>query len=438
MKKIMYPLVLALATLLIVAPSLFANGQKEKAASSGPVTIKLWDIQTQADQKMITTATDKFNASQSAIKVVPEWFQNNPYKDKIRIALGAGNGPDIFYNWGGGPLRSYVEAGDVVDLTPYLNADPTWKNKFPGSVWGPATVGGKIYGIPTQGSDAELLFYNKALLAKYNLPAPTTWDKLMGDVKTLHANGIAAIGLAGKSEWPEMIWVQYLTDRIGGPAVFNAIAKGEKDAWSNPAVIKALQMCQELAKAGAFEPGFASVNASTNQVEALVASNKAAMVAQGDWVYGTFLTNFGDFVKAGHLGYTAVPSVNAKYANEVVGAPSNYYSVSSTSKHVKAAIEYLSKVNLNSYETTTMINKLGRIPPVKGIGPQLKNMKNGEFDSWLYDQISQAPNVQLYWDQYLSPTQAKIMLTNISEVFLLQETPQQFAKNMNKTLGSKS
>jgi hypothetical protein len=30
------------------------------------------------------------------------------------------------------------------------------------------------------------------------------------------------------------------------------------------------------------------------------------------------------------------------------------------------------------------------------------------------------------------------MLTNISEVFLLQETPQQFAKNMNKTLGSKS
>ncbi len=421
---------------LMVAPTVFAGGQQQSSgSSSGPVTVKLWDIRTQQDQKMMVDATNKFNQAHPNIKVVPEWFQNNPYKNKLRIALGAGNGPDIFYNWGGGPLRSYVEANDVVNLSPYLNADPSWKNRYANSVWGPATVGGKIYGVPTEGMDAELLFYNKALLSKYNLPVPTTWAKLMQDVKTLHANGIIPIGLAGKSEWPEMIWVQYLTDRIGGPAVFNAIAKGEKNAWSNPAIIKALQLCQDLVKAHAFEPGYASVNASTNQAEALVAGNKAAMVAQGDWVYGTFKNNFASFYNKGALGYTAIPKVgNNPYGDQAVGAPSGYYSISSTSKAVKAAIEYLKQVNLNNSIVHTMLTVTGRVPPVKGIAPQLKAMKNGQFEVWLYNTITKAPEVQLYWDQYLSPTVAKQMLTNISEVFLLQETPQQFAQNMNKTL----
>ncbi len=437
MRKYIFPSILTIAWVLFASPAVFANGQHQQPTTSNkPVTITLWDIRTQADQQMMVTATDQFNKEHPSIKVVPEWFQNNPYKDKLRIALGAGNGPDIFYNWGGGPLRSYVAANDVVDLTPYLAADPAWKDRYAASVWGPATVGGKIYAVPTEGMDAELLFYNKALLAKYNLPVPATWNDLMTDVKTLSANGIIPIGVAGKSEWPEMIWVQYLTDLIGGPAVFNAIAKGEKDAWSNPAIIQALQMCQDLVKAHAFEPGYASVDASTNQVEALVASNKAAMVAQGDWVFGTFKNDFESFYKTGALGYTTMPSVNPQYANQVVGAPSNYYSISSTTKDVQAAVEYLTQVNLNNYVVNTMINVTGRVPPVKGIAPQLKAMKNGQFEVWLYNTISNAPEVQLYWDQYLSPSVAKEMLTNISLVFLLQETPKQFAANMNKTLGT--
>lgn len=82
----------------------FAGGQGESqgasaaSGSSAPVTVKLWDIQTQDDQQMIQTATEKFNKDHPNIHVVPEWFQNDPYKNKIRIALGAGNGPDNLFN----------------------------------------------------------------------------------------------------------------------------------------------------------------------------------------------------------------------------------------------------------------------------------------------------------------------------------------------------
>lgn len=296
----------------------------------------------------------------------------------------------------------------------------------------------KIYGIPTQSMDAELLYYNKDILKSYNLPVPSTWAELMQDVKTLRDNNVTPIALAGKSGWPEMIWVQYLTDRVGGPDVFNAIAQGQQNAWSDPAVIKALTMCQDLVKANAFETGYAGVEVDTNQDIALVASGKAAFLAQGDWAYSIFKNSFSDFFNSGKLGFTAMPSENSRYADEVVGAPSNYYSISSTSKHVEPALEYLKQVNLNDFEVHTMLTKLGRIPPVKGIADQIKQLQNADFESWLYTTITKAPDVQLYWDQYLSPTQAKIMLTNMSNVFLMQETPQQYADAMNATLRSNS
>jgi ABC-type glycerol-3-phosphate transport system substrate-binding protein len=35
-------------------------------------------------------------------------FENDPYKQRLFVALGAKSGPDVFYNWGGGVLESYA------------------------------------------------------------------------------------------------------------------------------------------------------------------------------------------------------------------------------------------------------------------------------------------------------------------------------------------
>jgi len=385
---------------------------------------------------MIRDETDKFNKAQSAIQVTPQFFENDPYKDKLRIALGSGNAPDIFFNWGGGPLADYVKAGHVADLTDLLNNQfVDYKNKFPDSVWGPATVDGRIYGIPTEGSAVELLYYNKALFAQYNLNPPETWDDLLHAVRVLKENGVAPIVLEGKSQWPEMIWVQYLTIRIGGPQVFEKIAKGEPNAWSDPAVIKALEYVQELVDMGAFQNGYASMDCCKNQAEAMLASGKAGMLAQGSWVYNTILNNYPEMIEEGNLGFVPFPTIDPQYSKAVVGAPSAYYSVSSKTESVEAAMTYLSEVNYNDAEVDILINQLGQIPPVKGVEDLLKVSPNADFQLWMYDLIAQADTVQLYWDQYLSATTAKILLDNISKLFIKQITPQQFVDNMNQTLG---
>lgn len=414
-----------------------ASGSDSTTNNSGKtVKLTLWSIATDLDQQMIRDETDKFNKSQSEIQVTPQFFENDPYKDKLRIALGSGNAPDIFFNWGGGPLADYVKAGQVADLTDLLNNQfVDYKNRFPDSVWGPATVDGKIYGIPTEGSAVELLYYNKALFEKYNLNPPETWNDLLNAIKVLKENGIAPIVLEGKSQWPEMIWVQYLTMRIGGPQVFEKIAKGEPDAWSDPAVFKALEIVQELVDMGAFQNGYASMDAGKNQAEAMLASDKAAMLAQGSWVYNTILNNYPEMIEEGKLGFVPFPTIDPQYSKSVVGAPSAYFSISSNTESVEAALTYLSQVNYNDAEVDILINKLGQLPPVKGVEDKLKASPNADFQLWMYDLIAEADTVQLYWDQYLSATTAKILLDNISKLFVKQITPQQFVDNMNETLG---
>src|SRR5438270_113450 len=131
------------------------------SGSSSSSTVTIWDIRTGSEQRVIKNITDSFNAKHSNIHAALNFFENDPYKQKLQVAMGAHNPPDIFFGWGGGILKSYIDAGDVYDMTADFSADPTWKNKFLPSVMGPVTFNGKIYGVPINGTQPILFFYNK-------------------------------------------------------------------------------------------------------------------------------------------------------------------------------------------------------------------------------------------------------------------------------------
>ncbi len=105
---------------------------------------------------------------------------------------------------------------------------------------------------------------------------PTTWDDIMALVPKFNDEGIAPFSLGGQSRWTNMMWLEFLFDRIGGPEVFQAAFDGEKDAWSNPAAINALTKMQDLIKADGFIKGFSSITADSNADQALLYTGKAA------------------------------------------------------------------------------------------------------------------------------------------------------------------
>lgn len=121
------------------------------------------------------------------------------------------------------------------DLTSWFDQNPDLKKKFFPSVFGAATVNGKIYALPNQYVAPIVLFYNKELFQKAGVQPPKTWDDIMSLVKTFNGMGVAPFSLGGQSRWTSMMWLEYLLDRIGGPEVFKAIFEGKPmPGWTPP------------------------------------------------------------------------------------------------------------------------------------------------------------------------------------------------------------
>jgi len=89
--------------------------------AAAPTTITIWDIQTGIEQANLNAFAASFTKAHPNIRVQYQWFQNDPYKTKLTLAVGAHRGPDIFMGWGGGVLQSYVKSGAVADLTSAFN-----------------------------------------------------------------------------------------------------------------------------------------------------------------------------------------------------------------------------------------------------------------------------------------------------------------------------
>jgi len=407
------------------------------SGGSGSNSVSIWDIRTGSEQKVVQTITNDFNSKHSNIHATLNFFQNDPYKQKLQVAMGAHNPPDIFFGWGGGILKSYIDANDVYDLTNDFNSDPAWKNRIIPSVLSGATFNGKLYGVPTSGVQPVLFFYNKDIFKQYNINPPQSWNELLSAITTLKNHNVIPIALAGSSKWPYLMYAEYLADRIGGPDAFDSVMAGKANAWSQDAFIKASTSIQQLVSMGAFGSSFASVVADTNQDTALLYTGKAAMMLQGSWNFPVVQTNSPDFIKNGKLGWFPFPAVEGGKGNvaNVYGNPCNFYSISKTAKSTPSCITYLKDAVLADEEVKQFI-AVGDVPPIQGIESQLASAPNGDWLQYNYKMVQNSPHFQLSWDQALLPQPAQTLLTNLDQLFLKQITPQQFSDNMNKTLSA--
>lgn len=402
------------------------------AASGGGASA--WGLTGGVHEQLWSASFDWWNEDNPEQPFDVEWFANDAYKEKIRTAVGAGNAPTLIFGWGGGGLKEYVDNGNVVDIT-----DGTTEviDRVIPSVADGGIVDGQVYAVPNGQSQPVVLYYNADLFEQVGAKVPTTWEEVMEVVPTFNDAGIAPFAVAGQSKWPYLMWIQYLTDRVGGPEVFQAVLDGEADAWSDPAVAEALTMIQDLVEADGFIDGYGSVVADTNADLALIYSGRAAMILQGSWVYSTFKADAEEFTMGGGLGFTTFPEVTggAGEPGNIVGNTSNYWSVSADASEEaqQTAIEYLD-TDVFDEEYTTFLLENGGVPPVLGLEDQIAESEDSAFVDLAYGMVRDAPHFQLSWDQALEPAAAQELLTNLENIFLLQITPQEFVDNMNATI----
>lgn len=427
------------ATTLALLGSMAACGSDNTAGGSGGGegggTADVWALQDTSLNPIEEASIQRYNDGDGPGSAKLSTFGNDPYKQRLRTAINSPQAPDVFFNWGGGSLKEYVDAGKIEDLTPMLDENPELKEAFLPSVLAGAEIDGKQYGLPMRGVQPVLMFGNLEVLKANGInEMPATWEDLLADVATLKGAGLKTpIALAGSQPWTELMWAEYLLDRVAGPEVFQAIRDGEGEGWNDPKVLEAMTMLKQLIDAGAFGAAedFSSTGYDAGGTTQLLANGDAGFHLMGSWEFTNQLGTNPDFVEAGNLGYAPFPSVQggAGDPSNLVGNVSNFYSVTSASPNKEAALEYV-KTALTDETYVSDLIKAGDVMPIAGAREQLAAADNGEYLTEIYDLTSDAKNFQLSWDQDLAADEASKMLTELSNLFLGQQTPEGFVAAM--------
>jgi len=417
-------------------PSSSGSGGNNNAASGGAATY--WSLSGEPGQPIRQAAVDRFNSANPSTKITPTFFANDDYKTKIKTAIGAGQAPTLIWGWGGGGLKSYVEANQVEDLTDWLGQNAAVKDKILDSSFGAGTVNGKVYAMPVETVQPILLFWNKDAFDKIGAQAPATYGDFATLIPKFKDKGIIPFSLAGASKWTNMMWLEFMLDRQAGPEVFQRVFAGEKNAWSDPSVLDMLTKVQDLVSQGAFGKGFESRVADQNADQALPNTGKAAMMVHGSWSLGIQKSQNPKFVSSGKLGYGNFPPIDGGKGDpsNTVGNPGQYLSISSkaTPEAKETAKKFFSTTLVDNDELTGWV-KSGGVPVLKTDASAFGSSDDKDFLTVVQDISSKAKSFAQSWDQALSPTAADVLLDNISKLFLLKVKPQQWVDNMNGVIG---
>ncbi|MFI6340306.1 extracellular solute-binding protein [Streptomyces sp. NPDC050535] len=393
-------------------------GSSGSSTSSLTGDVDFWTLQdpTNSVQK---AAVNTFNSAGEG-KVSMTVIATDGYKDKLRTAMGSAKMPGLFFSWGGGSLNDYVTAGKLVTL------DTALESHFLPSALAAGKVGGKLVGIPCRGTQPVFLFYNKKVFADAGVEPPKTYAELQNLVKVFKGKGVTPFALAGNasSSWTELMWVEYLLDRLAGPELFDKIQGGDWSQWKDPAVLRTAQMIKELVDSGAFGKKFGSVNYGAGGTSTLLNKGKAAMVLMGSWEYATQQSEAPDFAK-NDLGYVAFPVVEGGKgdAGNVVGNPTNYLSVT-TSAAKQTASDFLKTTYSDSY-VQGLVEK-GEVPVTSNAAQYLTKAADPAYAKFQYDLVQKAPSFTQSWDQALGLTLGTPLLTEIQKLFNGQSSPEQF------------
>lgn len=424
MKKL-YVLLLC-CLLLLSAASVFAGGQKP-TTEKGKLVV--WDVQTTGVLPGILDQTaEEFMKANPGIELEMVHIQNDPFKTKLKVAMGAGTPPDIFHNWGGGPLKEYIDSG-MVDTIDEIKGD-LLKTYIPAS-FDPVTFDGKTYGAAYSGLTGVFFFHRKDVFAQYGLTAPKTQKEFIAMGDKLKSNGVIPITLANKTKWPGSFFYMYLADRYGGADMFlDALYRKPGGSFEAPGYIQAGQALQDLVKRGFFPPGFNGMDEDTGQSRMLIFSKKAGVHLMGNWFIGQATAESPETLE--QLDLFPFPSVEGGKGDpsNLIGSPGqNYYSISKTCSNKAKALEFL-KNHIMSKSFVDSLAGAGYVPPVKGASTYTTDplMKKVALS------FEAAGHVQVYYDQFLPPAMGELHKDLVQALFGLSMTPQEVARRHEQAI----
>jgi multiple sugar transport system substrate-binding protein len=317
-------LLAAVLTLPLLLGAAACGGGEESAGDKVELSFFWWGGQTRAD--LTEKVLNLYTAKHPEVTFKKTWQANQGYFDKLATLTAGGDPPDIFQiddNY----LSEYAERKVTLDLTPYQSDQRLDTSRFPEPLWRYGVVDGKLAGL-SFGENTQGLVYDKTLLDKHQLPAPTmgmSWEDYIAWAsnvsKTAKVPGTQDPSADFKAFW---VWLRQKDKDL---------YQGKQLGFTEADVTEWFTLWQGARAAGATPtPDVIHEGNVTDITKQLVATGKAAT----SWVWVNQMPELKKNVK-GELGVTAYPG---KPGSQWPRA-SMFFSVFRGSEHKDVAVDVI-------------------------------------------------------------------------------------------------
>jgi multiple sugar transport system substrate-binding protein len=277
---------------------------------------------------------DEWNATHDRVKVRTKAVEFTDLLTTFMVRQAAGQGADILHPyclWNG----QLVQAG-VLRPAPSEHAEEI-RRGYGGAAVGASSVGGKIYGYPTE-VQTYALYYNKRLLREAGIARPPrTWRELEEAAyrtarRDRYGNTLVqGFGLSTYDDSTTVGQTLALLNAAGGAFVS---ADGRSTAIDSPAGRAVFDLEHRLVVKGASAPG---VN-----VYKAFQSGQVAMVVSAGWWTGSLKTEMGKDYRDVGVAPLPVPEADDRRATLSTGF---MLGVNTASEHPREAWEFLRWLN---------------------------------------------------------------------------------------------
>lgn len=310
-------------------------------AAKAPVTLNLWKAPHKPAGEEVKIANDVLKGFQDRHADIKVEYTEVPW-DKYGEALTAGyasnNPPDVAYQTEG--ISRYAVPGQLEALDSWFELAPGLKDKFQPQGFGPATIQGKLYGVPwVLAGNVQL--WNKTLFEKAGLDPnkpPNSWDDIVAYGKKLTNPDADQFGL--------MIGPRTALEFHGWNTVFWPLNAGGK--WTNADFteiylddekgVQAAQFYYDLFNTHKITPP-ADLGKVTGQLMSMFQAGKGGFAFE----VNTAISVIRDAKPSFELGIgpkPAGPATDAKWARAGYGA-AGYASMAANSKAKEQAWELM-------------------------------------------------------------------------------------------------
>lgn len=387
------------------------------------ITLKFWHVWPTGEMAdSINKFIEQYTTEHPNIKIEQTSTNPSDYKTrKLPVAVAGNEQGDIFFSYGAGYSKPFVDSGAVIALDDYMAADKTEERLLNG-VTDNFIYGGKNYGLPLK-NWSVVLYCNSELFEKNNIQYPENFDQLLTAIDQFNELGITPMALGAKGAVGiELIQNAIAVKTAGAEAV--AQAQNGTGSFDTPEIVQSAQLLVDLMERHAFPDGVLGLE--TQEAVMDFHTGHAAMFVTGSWEALQCESENSDL--NGLVKAMPFPVVEGgKGETQSSGGSIDCFMISKKTEHPDEAFDFA--VNLAEYLSAEAYKIGDSLPAWKvdvdssEVNPVLAQIK--EFTD-NYDGYA------LAWDTALTGEAIEKHMNLLQELIGGAVTPEEFGKQMQE------